>query len=615
MFILDLLGTLSLRNDARAVPVPAQQKRPLGLLALLALGGQRGLPRERIEAYLWPERSEALARHALDQTVYTIRRALGKDFILSTGRELRLDPELIRVDVWIFDEACRARDWSTAVDCYKGALLDGVHLADSRHLESWVDSERGRVLAEYQDALEHLAEIASGKGDHAQAVTWSRQLANADPLSAGATKKLMVALAAAGDRAGAVKQARLYQELVRQQLEMEPDSDVERLALTFTRPAVAETTATAERPASAPVGPTREVDAPTPAPAEAGHRRTGFRILAGPHAPRTKRSRIALLLSLSVPIVLVIGAVAAHNWPGRGVPPSVTEGTSRRRSSVPLAAASVAYRHALAAWRDGSKAGLDTAVVYFRRATRLDPQYAEAYAGLADANAMLGYFGYRPREMVLPEAKAAALRSLELDSSLASAHPALAYELTWERDFAGANSEFRKAVALDPTHTTTLDPASASAHQWYSVLLLILGQGQEAVVAKPPVKPDPFSLHVPVVAVSFQKWFTTYPAMTGNSGLGAGTIGGAVLSRIDDGTFTHLVARYELTDPGGTRSFKAVVQGRAENTTGVYELDGIIAWGWMTGARLHVSFQRVTPCHSGKLNVCFQGTIEIRPRN
>src|SRR3989442_891391 len=214
MLILELLGTLSLRDETRPVPVAAQQKRPLGLLAILGLGGKPGLSRDRIEAYLWPESSGARAQHALDQTVYAIRHALGSDVILATARELRLNPELVRVDVWEFEQAIRASQWTAAVGHYKGPLLDGFHFADSHELDSWIESNRARLRLEYQKALEFLANLAAEASDHSQAVMWLRRLANSDPLSAGATKKLMLALAAAGDRAGAVQYARVYQELV-----------------------------------------------------------------------------------------------------------------------------------------------------------------------------------------------------------------------------------------------------------------------------------------------------------------------------------------------------------------------------------------------------------------
>src|SRR6266446_6653738 len=241
MLTLELLGTLSLHDETRPVPVAAQQKRSLGMLAILGLGGKPGLSRDRIEAYLWPESSGARAQHALDQTVYAIRHALGSDVILATARELRLNPELVRVDVWEFEQAIRASQWTAAVGHYKGPLLDRFHFADSHELESWIDTNRTRLRLEYQKAIEFLANLAAEAGDHSQSVMWLRRLANSDPLSVGATKKLMLALAAAGDRAGAVQYARVYQELVRQELEMEPDSEIEDLAAALSRPAITAT--------------------------------------------------------------------------------------------------------------------------------------------------------------------------------------------------------------------------------------------------------------------------------------------------------------------------------------------------------------------------------------
>src|SRR5258705_8507441 len=103
MLVLELPGTLSLRSETPPVPVSAQQKRSLRLLAILALAGRQGFPRDRIAAYLWPESSAPLAAHSLDQTGYSIRHALGSDFILSTGREIRLNPDLVQVDASAFE--------------------------------------------------------------------------------------------------------------------------------------------------------------------------------------------------------------------------------------------------------------------------------------------------------------------------------------------------------------------------------------------------------------------------------------------------------------------------------------------------------------------------------
>src|SRR5437660_11336244 len=168
MLVLNLLGTLSLRNETHPVPLAAQQKRPLGLLAILGLGGRSGLSRDRIEAYLWPESSGARAQHALDQAVYAIRHALRSDLILSTGRELRLDPDLVRVDVWEFEEAIRAGQWTAAVRQHTGPLRDGFHFAGSQELESWIDTNRSRLRLEYQRAIECLADRSAEAGDHSQ---------------------------------------------------------------------------------------------------------------------------------------------------------------------------------------------------------------------------------------------------------------------------------------------------------------------------------------------------------------------------------------------------------------------------------------------------------------
>jgi tetratricopeptide (TPR) repeat protein len=95
---------------------------------------------------------------------------------------------------------------------------------------------------------------------------------------------------------------------------------------------------------------------------------------------------------------------------------------------------------------------------------------------LAESYVRLGYFGYRPAEAMFPKAKAAALQSIQLDSTLASARTALATELIWEHDFAGAETQYRKAISLDSTDFT--------AHQWYGVLLMILRRVPESVAAE-----------------------------------------------------------------------------------------------------------------------------------
>ena len=443
----------------------------MGLLAILALGGRAGISRRRIEAYLWPESAADRARHALDQAVYAIRRSLGSDVIVGTAQELALNPARFCVDLWEFADAIRAGDWLAASATYNGTLLDGFRAGDSHELESWVDGERARHLRDCQLAIEHLADRSAAVGDHSQDVSWRRRLALTDPLSAGTAGKLISALAASGDRAGAVRQARQYQALVRRELEIEPDAAIEGLAASFSH-------ASANEPMQL-LPPRVEPRVPPASPQSLPPIRT----------PASSPRRTVAFASGGIVLAALLGAaVVATTRPERQAVTSSAHATNRR-SHLPVPAALQAYHAGLAAWEDRTKEGNDRAVAFFRRATELDPEYAEAYAELAEAYVRIGYFGYRPGAAMFPKAKAAALRSMELDSTLAAPHTALATELIWEHDFAGAEAESRTAISLEPNNAT--------AHQWYGVLMMILRRIPESVAEERRASElEPLSLQI-----------------------------------------------------------------------------------------------------------------------
>jgi len=117
--------------------------------------------------------------------------------------------------------------------------------------------------------------------------------------------------------------------------------------------------------------------------------------------------------------------------------------------------------------------------------------------------------------------------------------------------------------------------------------------------------------------LTFTKWFTTYPAMTGNiPSYGDGTFAGTILKRtaFDNGVIVQLEARYMVTDPSGSHSFTALIQGTENLVTANAVLNGVVTEGWMVGARVHVTFQRITPCALAPIapGLCFQGTIRIQ---
>jgi serine/threonine-protein kinase len=112
------------------------------------------------------------------------------------------------------------------------------------------------------------------------------------------------------------------------------------------------------------------------------------------------------------------------------------------------------------------------AAEYFDQALAQDPRYALAYVGLADATQVrINYDAVAPAE-VLPRAKAAALRALELDPALAEAHTSMGQIYTYDYEWPAALQEFRTALALKPDYPT--------AHLWYGESLLSLGKLPEA---------------------------------------------------------------------------------------------------------------------------------------
>lgn len=124
-------------------------------------------------------------------------------------------------------------------------------------------------------------------------------------------------------------------------------------------------------------------------------------------------------------------------------------------------------------WNRRTGESLRTAVEYFTRAIEVDPGYALAHAGLADAYAILLDYGILPPEQALPALKAAARRALDLDATLAEAHTSLALAHQFEWQWAAAEREFRRALALNPNY--------AVAHHRFALFLISMERPEESL--------------------------------------------------------------------------------------------------------------------------------------
>jgi serine/threonine protein kinase/tetratricopeptide (TPR) repeat protein len=140
------------------------------------------------------------------------------------------------------------------------------------------------------------------------------------------------------------------------------------------------------------------------------------------------------------------------------------------------------------AWSKRTADGIMEGAKLLEQATRIDPAYAEAYAGLADCYNMLVNYSVLPPSETFPKATEAAEKALALDENLAEAHAARAFiYFMWEWNWAEAGREYRRAIDLKPNY--------GPARQWYSSLLAATGQSDEALVeAKQARELDPFSL-------------------------------------------------------------------------------------------------------------------------
>jgi TolB-like protein/DNA-binding winged helix-turn-helix (wHTH) protein/tetratricopeptide (TPR) repeat protein len=143
-------------------------------------------------------------------------------------------------------------------------------------------------------------------------------------------------------------------------------------------------------------------------------------------------------------------------------------------------------------WAKRTTDGFQHAADYFQQAIAKDPNYARAYAGLADTYAMMCSWNLAPKDEFVPKARAAALKALQIDDTLAEAHTSLALIVeNYDWDWQTAEKEYRRAIQLDPGYAT--------AHQWYAECLTWEGRFDEASAESERARQlDPLSLIIAV---------------------------------------------------------------------------------------------------------------------
>ncbi len=616
MFSLKLLGGASIQTSSGPLAGRATQRRRIALLAVLAVARARGVSRDKLIAYLWPEQDAEHGRALLSDSIYRVNQALDGEAIVSTGDDLRLSPDILSSDVAEFEDATDRGDWQTAANLYGGPFLDGFFLGDAEEFERWATTERDRLGRTYSRTLEALGESAERRGDTIEAVRWWRALAAYDPYSSRVAVRLMRALDRSGDRAAALQHARVHATLLADEFGTEPDAAVAELAASMR----AQPITPAPPPRAAPAPPPEESElAVTAQPPVAAKKRRRWwpaaaavfaLVIAAAVAARGRASEGRKVDSASVAVLPFVDLSPGHdheyfsdgmteeliNTLGRvqgvrvasrtssfafkGRTPDVHDvGTQLRvatvldgsvraddgtlRITARLSNARDGYqlwsrtyerkledvfaiqeeisrsivetlkgtlmvradsaatarrdtdleaynlymrgRHALYmkgrySWYRRTKEGLESAAGYFRQAIEKDSTYALAHAGLADANAVLGFYDYLSPREAFPSAERAARRAMALDSTLVQPYATLGYvELYHHWNWPRAEEWFTRAIDRGPRYST--------AHQWYANFLTARARFDEAVRAMGRAQEiDPLSL----IASAAHGWVLYY---------------------------------------------------------------------------------------------------------
>ncbi len=314
MIHLRVLGVSDLRRpDNATVDSVLTQPKRLALLTYLVLTRPSGFHRrDHLLGMFWPDLDQTRARNALNQAVHYLRRSLGRSVIESRGNdELRVARGSVWCDALELESAAEAGQGREIIELYGGDLLPGLFVPDAAGFESWLELERARLR---RLAINGLLAAAAATPEPRDAVDFLRAAARIDPLDEDTVRRLMDALRASGDRAGALLE---YEQLVERldlALEVEPEASTRAVRDRVVAEAGTLPPASAHTPLTdAAAGGTEEPPARQPHPAPV------------PDLPRTRTWRWDWVAGAAAMLLVVL----AVTWAG---------GRHRRSGAVPTGA-------------------------------------------------------------------------------------------------------------------------------------------------------------------------------------------------------------------------------------------------------------------------------------
>lgn len=217
-------------DDGRSLSAILAQPKRFALLAYLAAARPSGLHRrDSLLALFWPELDQERGRAALRQALYTLRRALGDEAIVTRGDgEVGINSGMLSCDVVMFRDRLLT-DPAGAAALYHGDLLNGFFITDAPEFERWLEEERWLLRRQAADAAWRVAERVR-ESDVDDAIRWAARAAALDPFNEEAVRRLMRLLASGGHRASALQMYNNFARLLERELDTAPSDETQALA-------------------------------------------------------------------------------------------------------------------------------------------------------------------------------------------------------------------------------------------------------------------------------------------------------------------------------------------------------------------------------------------------
>jgi len=454
MIDLRLLGAIDVRaSRPDGTQAVLTQPKRLALLLYLTLAEPAGLhSRDRLLALLWPEAADGSSRHALRNALHALRQALGSEAIVTRGEAfVGLAFDALRCDALELRAHLAAGREEEALGLWTGDLAPGFHVSGAPEFERWLDQQRAELERAMRAAAWQRVRELDGAGEaELHAV---RRAVRLDPGDEPGARRLMLLLARAGDRSGALQAYEALVEWFARELDAQPSPETVALAVRLRNHAVP----------VAEAGPALRPPRPTAPP-------------AAPAAPaRTKPTWRVALGATAVGLVAVILLGSGSQILGRAAPGSAPRGVV---APGPAAEAERAVLRLPARYRADTGAytsylrGLTLRFAFRFAASRdtlaalvdREPLYVPGLYGLAQAYLFTALNDLTDPDETWPKADALARRALALDSTAAGAWLVLASEdMFVHLDLARARERIERARMLD-----SLEPDAAGMQSvWF----------------------------------------------------------------------------------------------------------------------------------------------------